>query len=339
MIKTLDDCVAAALSALPQTARERFAREPLNTLEQDLGLTVRPANHLAEARAGGGWCDGQSYFEDGVVLYRPTGNRRENFTLGHELGHWLVDQVDDIYDWLGAQDEGDRLHETICDAVAQTLLIPRDAVNTVLAGGHVSAGAVLRLADESLGSRPVCAIAMARRLPGTGAVVIVDRDQNTVSYSSVQPDPIEGWPSAIPWPGQDVPNGHPLSRVLEGEQFGAKSFWTTPWGTRQQFYVDAVGLRRVVIAVFADRDLWGVEAVHFDAPTEFVSRPKAEIRCCGGVQRARGYPCPDCGRLFCPECGGCLCTQRAANASECSDCGLTKTKHLIGANGVCVDCE
>ena len=28
MIKTLDDCVTAALSALPQSARERFAQDP-----------------------------------------------------------------------------------------------------------------------------------------------------------------------------------------------------------------------------------------------------------------------------------------------------------------------
>ena len=39
-----------------------------------------------------------SYLSDGVVLYRSTGNRRENFTMAHELGHWLVDQTNDVYD-------------------------------------------------------------------------------------------------------------------------------------------------------------------------------------------------------------------------------------------------
>jgi len=57
-------------------------------------LTVRAVDHLDDARADGGVCDGVSYLNDGVILYRSTGNRRENFTLAHELGHWLVDQAD-----------------------------------------------------------------------------------------------------------------------------------------------------------------------------------------------------------------------------------------------------
>jgi hypothetical protein len=274
-----------------------------------------------------------------VILYRPTGNRRENFTLAHELGHWLVDGAEGIYDWLSQQQNGEQLLETICDAIAQSLLVPAQVVDAVVAGRPISAKTLLDLLDATQASRPVCAIALARRLPGTGAVAIIDRESSTVAYSSVQPDPVEGWPVAIPWPGQEVPAGHPLLGVADGGSLGKKSYWATRWGQRQEFYISAVGLSRVIVAVFADRDLWGVDAVHFDAPREFSQRLEAEIRCCGGTQQARGFPCPQCRRLFCPKCGGCLCTQRAANESTCRSCGMEKAKHLIGSSGICVDCE
>lgn len=339
MIKSLDDCVTATLALVPDTVAERFVQAPRETLEQDLGLTVKQAQHLAESRDGGGWCDGQSYLSDGVILYRPTGNRRENFTLAHELGHWLVDSAVGVYDWLSQQESGEQVLETVCDRVAQSLLVPARVVDAVVGSQPISAETVLDLLDATQASRPVCAIALARRLPGTGAVVVIDRDTNTVAYSSVQPDPVDGWPVAVPWPGQRVPAGHPLLRVADGGSLRKKSHWVTQWGKRQEFYISALGLSRVVVVVFVDRDLWGVESLHFDAPTEFSQRLEAEIHCCGGTQTARGFPCPQCRRLYCPKCGGCLCTQRAANERTCRACGLQMAKHLIGSSGICVDCE
>lgn len=338
MIKNREDCVAAALRLLPDGVAHRFAQSPEQTLAMDLKLKVQQAEHLVASRQGGGVCDGESFLSEGVILYRPTGNRRENFTLAHELGHWLVDQVDEIYDWLAQQDSADRLLETICDAIAQTLLVPASAVDGILAGRPVSARRVLDLVAETEASRPVCAIAIARQLPGAGAVVIIERATGLVKYSSVQTDQFDGWPVAIPWPGQQVPDGHPLGNVGDGDVFGGKTYWSTPWRQRAAYYVDAVGTGVWVVAVFADHDLWGVEKVHFDSPREFVQRPEAEFWCCGELQHARGYPCPTCGRLFCPKCGGCLCDQRAANEMTCKQCGLKKAKHLIEPSGICVDC-
>ncbi|WP_231252654.1 hypothetical protein [Nocardioides furvisabuli] len=246
--------------------------------------------------------------------------------------------MDGVYDWLSRQENGDRLLETVCDAVAQSLLIPARVVDDIVASRQVCAQTLLDLVDATQASRPVCAIALSRHLPCAGAVVIIDRESGAVTYSSVQPDPFEGWPVAIPWPGQDVPPGHPLRNLRDGASLGRKSFWATPWGQRQEFYIDAVGLSRVVVAVFADRDLWGVETTHFDAPREFSHRLEADIRCCGGTQKARGFPCPECRRLFCPKCGGCLCTQRASNEATCRACGLEKAKHLMDSSGFCVDC-
>ena len=230
MRATVDSCAALALEQLPDGLGPRFAESPLATLREGLGLTVRPVDQLDQVRADGGLCDGTSYLSDGVILYRRTGNRRENFTLAHELGHWLVDQVDDVYDWLAEQPEPMKMLETVCDRIASQLLLPDAAVAQVVGAGPVSARHVGELVDATQASRPACGIALASSLAGLGAVVIIDRLAGRVEYASVQPDPEQGWPTVFPWPGQPVPAGHPLAKLADGATLTRKTFWQTPWG-------------------------------------------------------------------------------------------------------------
>jgi hypothetical protein len=124
MRMSVDTCADLALKELSSGVAERFAREPAETLRENLGLAVQCVGHLDQSRDDGGVCDGLSYLSDGVVLYRRTGNRRENFTLAHELGHWLVDLIEDIYDWLVKQSNPAKMLETVCDRIAQKLLLP-----------------------------------------------------------------------------------------------------------------------------------------------------------------------------------------------------------------------
>lgn len=200
MRTTVDSCAALALEQLPPGVAARFAGSPTTTLREALGLTVRPVDHLEDVREGGGLCDGVSYLDDGVILYRRTGNRRENFTLAHELGHWLADRVDDVYDWLAEQAEAAKLLETVCDRIAQNLLLPSVTVAYVVGSSPVSARHVSELVEASRASHPVCAIALASRLAGLGAVVIIDKVAGKVEYASVQPDPEQGWPTVF-FPG------------------------------------------------------------------------------------------------------------------------------------------
>ncbi len=51
-----------------------------------------------------------------------------NFTLGHELGHHLVDANASNVDWLADQPSPMQQLETICDRVAQALLLPNAVV-------------------------------------------------------------------------------------------------------------------------------------------------------------------------------------------------------------------
>lgn len=137
-MKTLDDCVDAALATLSPQVRSQFFTDPASTLRDAVGLKVEQASHLTERRNDGGACDGLSFLKDDVILYAPTPySRRENFTLAHELGHWLVERTPDVFDWLVDQPDPGKALETVCDAIAQRLLLAGDTIDAVLQGTSV----------------------------------------------------------------------------------------------------------------------------------------------------------------------------------------------------------
>lgn len=335
----LAGCVNQALSLLTDDVRARFVGDPMSVLRDDLGLTVRAVEHLASARDDGGACDGVSFLQDGVILYAPTPHsRRENFTLAHELGHWLAERAPDIYDWIADQDEPGRLLETVCDRIAQRLLLSESAAKTVIASGPIRAKHLIELYDATQASRPVCAIALAEHLPSLGAVVIIDRYARTVTHASVKPDPGQGWPAVFPWRSQTLTETHPLLSMTPGTSGARRMTWRTPWDAQAEFYVDAVSDDKRVIAVFCDRDLWKVESFHAPIQREFDTRPMLAGSCCGTSFERRGYPCPNCGRPFCPRCGDCRCQRDAKRALACTECFLQLPPHLI-IDSVCVDCR
>ena len=336
----LDQAVDLAVAQMDDASRARFPNDPLAVLREDLLLTVQPAEHL-RSRADGGACDGMSFLQDGVILYAPSPqSRRENFTLAHELGHWLIDQSEAVWDWVADQDDPPRVMETLCDRIAQALLLPKASIDAALnTRAPVRAAQVLELFGASQASRPVCAIALARRLPGLGAVVIIERFSATVTHSSVRPDPDQGWPRVFPWPGQVVPNGHPFNAASPGFTFTRRSFWRDRWDQQQDYYIDALVEGPRLIAVFSATDIWQAEPLHLDAPREFDERPTNNIRCCGQNRAVRAWPCPTCGQPNCPQCGLCRCERQAQREQLCAgSCFLRFQPHLL-VNGLCEDCR
>lgn len=343
-MKTLEECVEAALARLAREVRIDFAADPEAVLRHGLGLRVRHAEHLNEQRGDGGACDGVSFLEDGVILYAPTpGSRRQNFTLAHELGHWLVDQTPAIYDWLFEQPDPKQELETICDRIAQELLLTDSDIDSVLLGAPVQARHVLDLYERSNASIPACAIALAARLSGIGAVLIVDHDADldaaVVRYSSVRPDPERGWPKVYPWPGQAVPPGHPLRSIRTGGSIRRRTFWAMPWGDHADFYLDAVEVRGRWVVVMADTDLWGAEKFHPIAPRDFDQRPEREVRCCGETRIVRGYPCPKCHQMYCPSCGKCRCDRQNDELIMCTGGCFLKFRQSLLVSGLCEECR
>jgi hypothetical protein len=335
----LEGCVEQALSLLTGDVRSRFAGNPMAVLRDDLDLTVTAVEHLANVRADGGACDGVSFLQDGVVLYAPTPwSRRENFTLAHELGHWLAEKAPDIYDWMADQDEPGRLLETVCDRIAQRLLLPEAAAIAAIGSGPIRAQHLIDLYDATQASRPVCAIALAKHLPGLGAIAIIDRYTGAVTHASVKPDPEQGWPAVFPWRGQQLNDGHPLLGLAPGASTARRLAWRTPWGTQADFYVDAVGDDKRAIAVFCDSDLWNIERFHAPIQRDFDTRLLLTGSCCGTTFERRGHPCPDCGQPFCPRCGDCRCERDAKRSVTCTRCFLQFQPHLV-IDGLCVDCR
>jgi hypothetical protein len=237
------------------------------------------------------------------------------------------------------QDNAPKVLETLCDRIAQRLLLPESSVEAVLSPGvPIRAGHVLDLFDGSQASRPVCAIALARRLPVLGAVAIIDRSSAEVEYASVRPDPDQAWPVVVPWPGQAVPSGHPFHSMTLGSTITRRSFWRDPWNREQNYYIDAVIDGPRLIAVFSSTDLWRAEALHLDTPPELDRRPTTEIWCCGETRTVRGWLCPTCGEADCPKCGSCRCERQARLEQTCARCHLRYQPRLL-VGGLCEDCR
>jgi IrrE N-terminal-like domain len=336
---TLEECVDQALSQVSPDIHERFAANPIDVLRSDFGLTVKAVDHLANAREDGGACDGVSFLEDGVILYAPTpASRRANFTLAHELGHWLAENASDVYNWIADQDDPGRLLETVCDRIAQRLLLPDSAAKAVIGSGPIRARHLIDLYGATQASRPVCAIALAKRLVGLGAIVIIDRYIGVVAHASVNPDPERGWPTVFPWRNQRLDDTHPLLRLAGGSSMSRRLSWSTPWGTQTEFYVDAIGDDNRIIAVFSDSDLWDIEQFHPDLDRDFGTQPLLAGYCCGTSFQRRGFPCSNCQQPFCPKCSECRCDRDLKREVSCDDCFRLFLPHLL-VDGRCADCR
>jgi IrrE N-terminal-like domain len=305
-----------------------------------LGLTVQAVDTLADDRGAHGWCDGVSFLRAGTILYvRSPNSRREHFTIAHEIAHWLVDRDDEAVDWLADLPDAPRTLEQLCDQIAGRLLVTDDALDALLAGRTVEATDVRALYESTTASEPVCAIALTRRLHVPGALVLLDRGTQTVSYASLIWDFDDERPIAYPWPGQQIPVGHPLRGLAAGSRCQRRSWWATPWDERHTYYLDAVSGQNRIAAVFAETDLWGCEKLHLDTPSRRPSKPSFTLSCqCGFVGEVRSYPHDDCGQPFCPRCEECACVRKYSGHKACKQCFVsTPPRDLV--DGLCSMCR
>lgn len=338
----IDKHVARIVAAQPPDVIAQIMRDPLGALTEQFGLTVRLVESLAIRRGAGGWCDGMSFLDEGVVLIVESPfSRRQNFTAAHELAHLLVDEDDDILDWLADQPDRDRLRETLCDRIAAALLLPAELVNRIIGKGPIRAEHVRDLYDASEVSEPVCAIALATRLPCQGAVIVSDIGGRTVTFATVQAPDNDGWPVAFPWRDYDIPVGHVLHHIRPGETRTQPSWWATPWGDRQNYYLDAVAGQRRIHTVLAVHDLWHTTQFHVGDGPQSTARPQSTLDCgCGYRGVVRGYPCTNCRHPFCPQCRECRCARQDKKLVDCPNlnCFMKVPSHQIRGDR-CVNCE
>lgn len=317
----------------------RFAADPAGTVEDIFGIRAVPSDGLAERRGAGGACDGVSFLDDGVLFYAPTEfSRRHNFTIAHEVGHHLVNKDDRVSDWIYDQEDHEAILETICDQIAQQLLLPTATVAEFLDGRVPRARDVLDLFDGSSASRPVCAIAIAHYLPKFGAVALIDRATMHVTSSSVTPDPENGWSFIYPWPGQLLPPGHQLRNVSDGVESTRRVSWQGRFGKSEDFFVNAIGTPHGIVVVFAAEDLWGAPGLPRVVDREWDDRLTLRGECCGKKFQTRGFPCSECGAPFCPRCGKCAHQRRDARDVQCMECFVLRPPATV-VEGVCEECR
>lgn len=335
----LDRWADHAISVLDDATRREFALDPLSTLKNHLGLNVRAVDTLSSSRADGGFCDGMSFLDDGVVLYAPTPNsRRQNFTLAHELGHWIVDRDSGLFDWIADQADPAAVLESMCDQIAQRLLLPDGLVESVVGAAPVRARHVQDLFDQSQASRQACAIGISRQIAGLGAVVLIDQVDGHVDHASIKPDPDEGWPEVFPWRGQVLDANHPLRAATTGTSLTRRMLWRDSWGRSAEFYVDAVIGERQITAVLAGSDVWQLDHMQVLQRREFDARPTQSVYCCGQQRTFRGYACANCNEGYCPSCKRCRCERSAQRETNCVVCNSLVQTHLL-QNGTCELCR
>lgn len=331
-MSALDGHAARLAVSLSDAERAAVVRDPITAIADIWGIDVQPTTP-AVARGDGGHCDGMSLLKDKVLHYRPTPGRRQNFTLTHELAHFLLDRDDAARDWLMAQPETGKLTERLCDAIASRLLIPDVVIK--MAGATPSGALLLELHDRTCASDQVAAIRLAERLPCAGFVALIDASEGVVDFASrrdgTQP---------YAWEGDALPDGHPLSRLSEGQSTTVESWWPYRNGAHARYYVSASRRDDRIYAVFAEEDLWNAVAFHVPRESHEDTRPELTVRCeCGYARTIHDYPCAECGKPFCPECQACGCTRRAKKEQMCKGCTVMVARHLLDSEGLCEGCR
>lgn len=336
---TLDSAAEFVLRAVSAAHRSHFAEDPLQSLSADFGLRAHEVPEIAAARDDGGFCDGTSFIEDGVILYAPTPySRRQNFTLAHELGHVLIERCEPVLDWVADADIDGVLLETLCDRIAQQLLLPEAAIDAVVGAEPPSAMHVRELFEGTSASEPVCMIAIAKRIRGLGAIALVDRVTGEVSAASVRPDLERGWPEVFPWRGQSLRAGHRFLSREEGQTFIERERWKNRWGNEAEFFINGlVGPTKLILA-FAESNIWDRGSADPFLERDFSTQLLLRGHCCGEPFETRGYPCPSCRGPFCPACKQCRCDKTSARAVTCNECFTQRPAHLV-EGGVCDTCR
>jgi hypothetical protein len=313
---------------------EEAAADIAETMRSRWGLLVQESRSF-RARGAGGWCDGMSITEAGVVVYRRTGGRRFRFTLAHELAHMLVESDDDCLMWLADRNEVDRDLEQICDVIAAKVLIPDWAVDRALAGGYPSANTLTALHQSTTASWSACAIALAGRLPCDGFVVIANRTTNTVYFSSRARDT-----HPYAWAGDTIPTSHELRR--ETPPATCKTWWPRfSKNDPRPYYASIEVSGDFVQAVFVENDLWSVDALHLPSDDQADRRYQGTIDCpsCGYKGRTAFFPCSTCKKPTCQKCHKCGCDRvNELQREMCQYCTRFFPLNQL-EDGYCSDCR
>lgn len=306
---------------------ERLTRDPLGTIENDLGLEIVFRD---EARTDDG-CGVDGAYTRGtskLIVAESASLGRRNFTALHEAGHYLCAEDDDILDDI-AMSPDRSLEEAVANIFAADVLIPREHVDEIVGDEGLTAAAVLETHRRTEASRSACCAASVRHLPGNGYVILA-HSSGEVVYAAGTPHQYILAPGAIQPEDSTLARAGRIGRARGQERLIHRTGTSTP-----EFNVDAIEDGGWVFAIAFDGPApWGGLTILDDRP---LARTTAECPHCEHEFEAWSKPCIGCGDYKCPRCGKCDCSSGPAER-PCPSCYTRVLPHLLVPGG-CVNCS
>jgi hypothetical protein len=311
------------VDALPLEAREDLKKEPLPALQR-LGYALR----FREEHQIGGRCTVAGSFGAGaqptITLVRTLSSGREIFTALHEYGHDLGSEDPVLHDAFDDEpDQGKKLEEDVCDAIAAELLIPPEVVEDHIGSRGPTAQAVLELREATKASREACCVRGSQRIFGSGYVMLAHdgKAQFTAAHNVIYPVRR----------GTEQPEGHLVRKAAEAGHDRARTPIRFPSGKMSPpYFADAVSDGKgYVFAVFVETNPPWIKGPAI-VPREDIF-PGQEAYCphCEVDFEAHGAPCSNCGGYFHRPrgCGKCACQVIGTPEDRlCNSCFLLRPR-------------
>ncbi len=310
--KNFEQIAECLLAANPDLDLDELARNPLQALDSGGLVDLEIMADLPSSCGGGGY-----YRADPPTIYlHPSAQRRNNFTLLHELGHHLQQQH---HEWgfhlldLPA-DLRLKTEEKVSDAIASVILVPPTQDDIEAWNAH-PADVMAGLYATTSASRSAVLEAMVKRLPSDAKWILAVAGLDGVvqharsTYADLPPAKNSRQPGLAAVADEALTG--PVRRAFtEGIRYNRG---LELHDMRIEAVVDHE--LRYVFAALKPTRRFGVGTVH--SPYLECATPA-----CGETFEAKSATryCRTCDQARCPACGRCGCDP--AQASKCPQCGL-----------------
>lgn len=256
---------------------------------------------------------------------------RREFTALHELGHHLQRTDIDLAAVLWDQPALDAFEDMACDAFAANILLPDEAVDSVINTEGPTAGDVVALYERTRASRSAVCVRASQRLPAPGHVCLLD-PVGEMFFAAASGMPPLG-------KGGDQSRVEVIARGLRtGNSRGRGRFFYRDGILGDELFIQTAAMDGyLVVVAVTDHAPWETT---FVLPSRDVGPRARSYECadptCGTTYFSYEKRCERCGVPPCTACGRCSCTPNVAEKT-CTSCWLMKPAAFFDGD-VCGDC-